>query len=73
VQQLEKMKAENSRLKAHVDHLKTDPDEIEYEAHMRLRYTRPDQVIVLNNAPDTATQTPNTAATPNNAKAAASH
>jgi cell division protein FtsB len=47
--QLEKLKQENSRLKAHVDHLKTDPDAIEYEAHMRLRYTRPDQVIVLNN------------------------
>jgi cell division protein FtsB len=54
-QQLEKIKLENSRLKAHVEHLKTDPDAIEYEAHMRLRYTRPDQVIVLNNAPDTAT------------------
>src|SRR5579875_1332614 len=48
-QQLEKIKLENSRLKAHVEHLKTDPDAIEYEAHMRLRYTRPDQVIVLNN------------------------
>lgn len=48
-QQLERLKQENSNLKAHVDHLKTDPDAIEYEAHMRLRYTRPDQVIVLNN------------------------
>jgi cell division protein FtsB len=48
-QQLDKMKQENSRLKAHVEHLKTDPDAIEYEAHTRLRYTRPDQVIVLNN------------------------
>jgi cell division protein FtsB len=50
-QQLERMKAENGRLRAHVEHLKTDPDAIEYEAHMRLRYTRPDQVIVLNNVP----------------------
>lgn len=50
-QQLEHLKAENGRLKAHVEHLKSDPDAIEYEAHMRLRYTRPDQVIVLNNAP----------------------
>jgi cell division protein FtsB len=49
-QKLEQIKQENSRLKAHVEHLKTDPDAIEYEAHMRLRYTRPDQVIVLNNA-----------------------
>jgi hypothetical protein len=32
----------------HVEHLKTDPDAIEYEAHTRLRYTRRDQVIVLN-------------------------
>jgi cell division protein FtsB len=64
-QQLEKIKVENSRLKAHVEHLKTDPDAIEYEAHMRLRYTRPDQVIVLNNIPNTAPPTPNTAAPPN--------
>jgi cell division protein FtsB len=63
-QQLEKIKLENSRLKAHVEHLKTDPDAIEYEAHMRLRYTRPDQVIVLNNADNTATQTSNPAAKP---------
>jgi len=47
--QLEQMNAENSRLQAHVQHLKNDPDAIEYEAHVRLRYTRPDQVIVLNN------------------------
>jgi cell division protein FtsB len=54
-QQLEKMKVDNSRLKAHVEHLKSDPDAIEYEAHTRLRYARPDQVIVLNNTPDPAT------------------
>lgn len=53
-QQLEKLKGENGRLRAHVEHLKTDPDAIEYEAHTRLRYTRPDQVIVLNN--DAATK-----------------
>ena len=51
-EQLEKLKQENGRVKAHVEHLKSDPDAIEYEAHTRLRYTRPDQVIVLNN--DTA-------------------
>jgi cell division protein FtsB len=60
-QQLEKIKIENSRLKAHVEHLKTDPDAIEYEAHMRLRYTRPDQVIVLNNTANPASQAPNPA------------
>ncbi len=47
--QLEQLRQQNSRLKMHVDHLKNDPDAIEYEAHTRLRYTRPDQVIVLNN------------------------
>jgi cell division protein FtsB len=60
-QQLEKMKVDNGRLKAHVEHLKSDPDAIEYEAHTRLRYARPDQVIVLNNAPAPATPTPNPA------------
>ena len=61
-QQLEKMKIDNARLKSHVEHLKTDPDAIEYEAHTRLRYARPDQVIVLNNAPNPATPAPNPAA-----------
>jgi cell division protein FtsB len=65
-QQLEKMKIDNARLKSHVEHLKTDPDAIEYEAHTRLRYTRPDQVIVLNNNTNTATQHPNTATPPAN-------
>lgn len=72
-QQLEKMKLENSRLKAHVEHLKTDPDAIEYEAHMRLRYTRPDQVIVLNNAENPATPNTNTATPAGNAKSAPAH
>jgi cell division protein FtsB len=63
-QQLEKIKSENSRLKAHVEHLKTDPDAIEYEAHMRLRYTRPDQVIVLNSNTNTTTRTPSATAPP---------
>lgn len=53
--QLEQMRHENGRLKLHVEHLKTDPDAIEYEAHTRLRYTRRDQVIVLNDAPRTTT------------------
>jgi cell division protein FtsB len=64
--QLEQMKLENSRLKAHVEHLKNDPDAIEYEAHTRVRYTRPDQVIVLNNTAEPTTQTsvPATKSTP---------
>ncbi|HEY3988036.1 MAG TPA: septum formation initiator family protein [Acidobacteriaceae bacterium] len=72
-QQLEKMKLENSQLKGHVEHLKSDPDAIEYEAHMRLRYTRPDQVIVLNNTPNTAARTPNTAAPAANTAAPAAN
>jgi cell division protein FtsB len=51
--QLQQMRHENDRLKLHVEHLKSDPDAIEYEAHTRLRYTRRDQVIVLNDAPNT--------------------
>lgn len=47
--QITTLQGDNERLKQHVDHLKSDPDAIEYEAHVRLRYTRPGQVIVLNN------------------------
>jgi cell division protein FtsB len=70
-QQLEKMKSDNSRLKAHVEHLKNDPDAIEFEAHTRLRYTRPDQVIVLDNSPNTASPNPNTATPTSNTTAPA--
>jgi cell division protein FtsB len=51
--QLEQLRHENDRLQQHVEHLKSDPDAIEFEAHTRLRYTRGDQVIVLNDAPAT--------------------
>lgn len=47
--EVESLKKENDRLQRHVDHLTSDADAIEYEAHVRLRYARPDQVIVLNN------------------------
>ncbi len=47
--QIAELQGQNSRVKEHVDRLKSDPNAIEYEAHMRLRYTRPGQVIVLNN------------------------
>jgi cell division protein FtsB len=63
-QQLEKMKVENGRLKS-------DPDAIEYEAHTRLRYARPDQVIVLNDNPHPATPAPNPATPNRNSGAAA--
>ena len=55
-QQLAQQRLENTRLREHVEHLKTDPDAIEYEAHTRLRYARPDQVIVLNDAPRPSTE-----------------
>ena len=42
----------NDRLKKHVDHLASDPNAIEYEAHVRLRYTKPEQVIVLSDEKD---------------------
>ena len=47
------LQQENDRLKRHVDHLATDPSAIEYEAHLRLRYMRPGQVTVLNDATHT--------------------
>ena len=39
---------ENARLKAHVDHLASDPDAIAFEVHQRLRYAGSQEVIVLN-------------------------
>jgi cell division protein FtsB len=55
--EVKELQQQNDQLKKHVDHLASDPDAIEYEAHMRLRYTRPGQVIVLNDAaPASATK-----------------
>ena len=51
--EVKQLQQENDRLKRHVDHLATDPDAIEYEAHLRLRYMRPGQVTVLNDATHT--------------------
>ena len=58
--QVKQLQQENERLKRHVDHLASDPSAIEYEAHLRLRYMRPGQVTVLNDA----THTPGRDATP---------
>jgi cell division protein FtsB len=46
--QIGAIQLENARLAEHVEHLKNDPDTIEREAHVRLRYAKPGQVIVLN-------------------------
>jgi cell division protein FtsB len=45
VQQIETMKQENSKLQAHIDRLKNDPEAIEHEARARLHYTKPGEVI----------------------------
>jgi cell division protein FtsB len=39
------LQQENSRLTDHVQHLRTDPDTVEHEARMILRYARPGEVI----------------------------
>jgi cell division protein FtsB len=44
-QEIEQLAAENARLGQHVEHLKSDPGAIEYEARQRLRYARPNEVI----------------------------
>lgn len=46
--ELKELQQANERLKKHVEHLESDPDAIEHEAQIRLHYTRPGQVIVLN-------------------------
>jgi cell division protein FtsB len=56
--EVKQMQQENDRLKKHVGHLASDPDAIEYEAHVRLRYTKPGQVIVLNDDTRTAEAAP---------------
>ena len=51
-QQIESLQQENTNLKAHINHLKNDPDAIEYEAREKLHYARPGEVIYkLNNKP----------------------
>ena len=43
--QVQELKRDNDRLKAHVDRLTNDPDAIEHEAREELHYTRPGEVI----------------------------
>lgn len=55
-QEIEQLSAENAHLSQHVDRLKSDPGAIEYEARLRLRYARPNEIVyALPNA-----QTPST-------------
>ena len=43
--QIQQLQQENGRLQQHVDHLKSDPDAIEHEARVILRYAKPGEVI----------------------------
>ncbi len=43
--QVQVLKKDNERLKAHVERLTNDPDAIEHEAREELHYTRPGEVI----------------------------
>jgi cell division protein FtsB len=47
------LQQQNSRLQDHVQHLQSDPDAIEHEARVILRYAKPGEVIyALNDKPD---------------------
>lgn len=56
--QIDSLQQENDRLKDHVEHLKSDPDEIEREAREKLHYARQGEVIYTLNAPQNTSQTP---------------
>ena len=46
------LQQQNSRLQDHVQHLQSDPDAIEHEARVILRYAKPGEVIyALNDKP----------------------
>jgi cell division protein FtsB len=44
-QEIDQLSQENARLSEHVDRLRSDPGAIEYEARLRLRYARPNEII----------------------------
>ena len=47
------LQQQNSRLQDHVQHLQSDPNAIEHEARVILRYAKPGEVIyALNDKPD---------------------
>jgi cell division protein FtsB len=50
--QIQELQQQNSRLQDHVQHLQSDPDAIEHEARVILRYAKPGEVIyALNDKP----------------------
>jgi cell division protein FtsB len=51
-QEIQQLQQENGRLQDHVQHLQSDPDAIEHEARVILRYAKPGEVIyALNDKP----------------------
>ena len=50
------LQQQNSRLQEHVQHLQSDPDAIEHEARVILRYAKPGEVIYALNDKHQATQ-----------------
>jgi cell division protein FtsB len=50
--EIQQLQQQNSRLQDHVQHLQSDPDAIEHEARVILRYAKPGEVIyALNDKP----------------------
>lgn len=49
--EIQKLDAENARLRDHVSHLQTDPDTVEMEARQRLHYARSGEVIYTLDQP----------------------
>jgi cell division protein FtsB len=56
-QEILQLQQENSRLQQHVEHLQSDPDAIEHEARVILRYAKPGEVIYALNDKPQPTQT----------------
>jgi cell division protein FtsB len=55
-QEIQRLQQQNSRLQDHVQHLQSDPDAIEHEARVILRYAKPGEVIYALNDKPQATQ-----------------
>ena len=50
--EIQQLQEENGRLEDHVQHLQSDPDAIEHEARVILRYAKPGEIIyALNDKP----------------------
>jgi cell division protein FtsB len=54
--EIQQLQQENSRLQDQVQHLQSDPDAIEHEARVILRYAKPGEVIYALNDKPQATQ-----------------